>query len=196
MLAPNVTIYFIRHGETDWNAATRMQGQRDIPLNETGRAQAARNGCVLRDSITNPNRYDYVASPLIRARETMEIARRELGLPAAEYRTDPILKEIHFGEWEGFTWEELRAKAPEAIEARFDDPWNCISPGGESYAMLSERTEKWLKSVTCNTVVVSHGGVSRCLRGLLLSLGHDEIPQLPVPQGQLLHINGNGLEWI
>ena len=196
MLAPNVTIYFIRHGETDWNAAMRMQGQRDIPLNETGRAQAARNGRVLHKSITIPDRYDYVASPLIRARETMEIVRGELGLPAAEYRTEPILKEIHFGEWEGFTWEELRAKAPEAIDARFDDPWNCTSPGGESYAMLSKRAEKWLISVKCDTVVVSHGGVSRCLRGLLLGLDHNEIPHLPVPQDQFLQINGNGLEWI
>ena len=83
MLRPSVTLYFVRHGETDWNLAQRYQGQRDIPLNATGRAQAARNGRALAQMLGHrAAALDYVASPLGRARETMEIMRREMGLPA------------------------------------------------------------------------------------------------------------------
>ena len=92
MLSPGVTIYFVRHGETDWNAAQRYQGQRDIPLNARGRGQARRNGLVLAELLGNDAAsFDYIASPLARACETMEIMRRELSLPIADYRKDARL---------------------------------------------------------------------------------------------------------
>ena len=84
MLAPGVTLYFIRHGETDWNAVQRYQGQTDIPLNDKGRAQAARNGRTLISRLgPAAATLDYVASPLSRASETMAIVRREMGLAPA-----------------------------------------------------------------------------------------------------------------
>jgi probable phosphoglycerate mutase len=108
MLKSGVTLYFVRHGETDWNRAGRYQGQRDIPLNGTGRAQAARNGRVLAEVLGGGAAVlDYVASPLSRARETMEIMRSELMLPPLDYRTDNRLREIHYGHWEGRLWQEL-----------------------------------------------------------------------------------------
>ena len=73
MSAP--TIYFIRHGETDWNAEARLQGQRDVPLNDLGRVQAEEAGRRLRELVGRPEDLDYVASPLGRARETMERLR-------------------------------------------------------------------------------------------------------------------------
>src|SRR6185312_12901881 len=95
MLKPGITLYFIRHGETDWNRDQRYQGQRDIPLNATGRGQAARNGKVLAGALgERAAGLDYVASPLERARETMQIVRRELGLPPDAFRTDDRLKEV------------------------------------------------------------------------------------------------------
>ena len=69
----DVTIYFIRHGETDWNAQARYQGQADVPMNETGRTQARRNGETLRRLLPDIASADFVASPLARARETMRI---------------------------------------------------------------------------------------------------------------------------
>ena len=81
---PPPTLYFIRHGETDWNAVSRLQGQQDIPLNAVGRRQAAHCGDVMRELFARDHRqadeFDFVASPLSRARETMELVRAGLGL--------------------------------------------------------------------------------------------------------------------
>ena len=76
---PRPILYFVRHGETDWNRERRLQGQHDIPLNALGRVQASRCGELLRDLFARDGRpaanYDYVSSPLGRARETMELMR-------------------------------------------------------------------------------------------------------------------------
>ncbi|MEO1066982.1 MAG: histidine phosphatase family protein, partial [Pseudomonadota bacterium] len=85
-------IYFIRHGQTDWNAEARFQGQQDIPLNDLGRDQARRNGTTLRDLI-DPADFDFVASPLSRTRDTMEIVRRAMGLDPMTYAMDERLRE-------------------------------------------------------------------------------------------------------
>src|SRR5712671_6516449 len=86
-------LYFLRHGETDWNAERRLQGQHDIPLNALGCDQAARCGQILAAEFSRIGRsadsFDFVASPLSRARATMEIARAVLGLDVSAYRTDP-----------------------------------------------------------------------------------------------------------
>src|SRR5437868_5015230 len=89
MLRSGVRLYYVRHGETDWNRDQRYQGQRDIPLNATGRSQAVRNGRALAETLGKDAAViDYVASPLLRARETMELMRAELGLPPRGYRSD------------------------------------------------------------------------------------------------------------
>ena len=188
-------IYFIRHGQTDWNAEHRLQGQRDIPLNDTGRAQAARNGRKLSEILTRPDRYEFVASPLRRPLETMEIVRQEMGLPRQEFRIDPILKEINFGDWEGFTMEELSATAADAVEAWSADKWNSNAHGGESYSMLAARALEWLQSVKRDSVIVSHGAFSRCVRGHILGLAQNEIIDLDVPQNSFFSIRQGKIDW-
>jgi probable phosphoglycerate mutase len=100
-------VYYVRHGETDWNVIGRLQGRRDVPLNARGRAQAAHCGTILRELFANsgrsPGDLDYVSSPLGRACETMELMRSTLGLSSDGYRLEPRLAEIAFGDWEGFT---------------------------------------------------------------------------------------------
>jgi probable phosphoglycerate mutase len=65
VLKEGITLYFVRHGETDWNAVRRYQGQTDTPLNDKGRAQAARNGCELGRILgSGSQNFDFVASPL------------------------------------------------------------------------------------------------------------------------------------
>lgn len=109
-------IYVIRHGQTDWNAERRLQGQKDIPINAIGREQARQNGIALAAILNGDDtEFDFVASPLGRTRETMEIMRSAMRLPPKEYRTDERLVEVSFGDWEGYTLKQLRASQTERV---------------------------------------------------------------------------------
>jgi probable phosphoglycerate mutase len=164
---PRPILYFVRHGETDWNRERRLQGQHDIPLNALGRVQASRCGELLRELLERDGRpaaqYDYVSSPLGRARETMELMRAAMTLDPEAYRTDARLMEMSFGRWEGFTFAELQAREAEALAAREHDKWGFVLPGGESYAQLELRVGAWYESLERDSVVTAHGGVCRAL---------------------------------
>ena len=161
--------YFMRHGETDWNVEGRLQGQRDTPLNRVGYGQAVRCGAILRGLLASDGRdpatFDCVASPLVRARKTMELVRAELGLEAAGYRTDARLAELSFGRWEGLTFAEVKRDPADvaALATREHDKWGFRPPGGESYADLLVRVRQWTDTVARDTIVVAHGGVARTL---------------------------------
>lgn len=194
-MKPGLKIYFVRHGETDWNAAARLQGQTDIPLNALGRRQAARNGMKLSELVPDLDAVDFVASPLARARETMEIVRSELGLPRPGFATDDRLKEVHYGTWEGRLWSELPGLDPDGFAAREADAFGWRPRGGESYADLAKRVAGWLPSLERDTVVVSHGGTSRALRGLLYRLPFADVPHLRVPQDKVLLLTAGDHAW-
>ncbi len=173
------TLVLLRHGETDWNRQARLQGQRDIPLNDLGRAQAARNGRALSRAITDIAGYDFVASPMSRARETMEIARTAMGLSPTAYIRDDRLMELTFGDWEGLTLDEVRKRDGEAAARRDADKWRHNPPGGESYQQLAARVAPWLSALRRPTVVVAHGGIARVLRIRLL--GEDPLVAVAAP---------------
>jgi len=188
-LADPEFLVFVRHGETDWNFEGRMQGQKDIPLNRKGETQASGNGSRLKAYLDregiDPQTLDFVASPLGRTRATMELLRGAMGLETGDYRLEDELKEITFGAWEGFTLEELADGEQDRILQRRADKWGFVPPGGESYEMLAERIGLWLKSVDRPSVVVSHGGVFRVLRGLLEGRDRVSVPRLDVPQDKV-----------
>ena len=165
-------VYYLRHGETDWNVAGRLQGNQDTPLNARGETQAIHCGEVLRDLFArdgiDPGALDYVSSPLVRARRTMELARTELGLSPDGYRAEQRLIEIAFGDWEGFTIAQLHNRDPQRMAQREHDKWAFVPPGGESYAMVSARMRDWYEALTRDVVVTAHGGTAR---GLIAYLG-------------------------
>jgi probable phosphoglycerate mutase len=181
---PPPVLYYIRHGETDWNVESRLQGQRDIPINAHGRAQADCCGEILRDLLARESgEPDFVASPLGRARETMERIRTVLGRDPRNYRTDERLAEVSFGLWEGSTLAELAARFPDEAAARERDKWGFTPPQAESYATMSLRMRAWYDALDRDTVAVAHGGT---LRGLIVQLGiasKDEAPFLDIMQG-------------
>lgn len=182
-------LIFVRHGQTDWNAEGRMQGHIDIPLNETGREQAAANGNrlgkFLEEEGLDPRALDFVASPLGRTRTTMELLRKGMDLDTDVFRLEDRLLELTFGQWEGFRLEDLADEEQDLILQRRADKWRFVPPGGESYEMLTERVGAWLETVSRPTVVVSHGGVYRVLRGMLEGLETAHIPKLSVPQDKV-----------
>ncbi len=192
----DITIYFIRHGQTDWNAAARYQGQRDIPLNDVGRGQALRNGEALARHLPDPAALDYVASRLSRARETMQIVRRTMGLAEDGFRFDERLIEVNYGHWEGQLSSELPAIDPDSVAARARDPFRWRPRDGESYADLMARTSEWLASVERDTIVASHGGVSRTLRAEILGLDGATTVQLEVPQDRILVLRKGHMAWL
>lgn len=164
---PVPTIYFLRHGETEWNALGRLQGTRDVPLNARGRAQAVQAAGILADLFRREGRdraaLPYVSSPLGRARQTMELAREKLGLPASDYSLDDRLREIGYGVWEGLTLAESEASDPDVYARRLADKWTVAPAGGETYAAVQLRMLDWYESLLVDTVAVAHGGTCRAL---------------------------------
>jgi broad specificity phosphatase PhoE len=148
---PPIAFWFLRHGETDWNAKGLSQGNVDIPLNPTGLAQARTAAQQLRGKgITS-----IIASPLSRARVTAEIAAEALGLPVS---FDPDLHEVSFGVQEGQPMSEW-----------FTD-WiaGTLTPeGAESFVDLRRRAVSAVSRALSRppvVLVVAHGALFRALR--------------------------------
>lgn len=166
-------VYLVRHGQTEWNLAGRLQGQGDSPLTADGIEQAARAGRLLRTLLEGEAPPALASSPLGRARATAEIICREAGWDASEIRLDARLKEADYGRWEGSTKAEAKARFPAAWRARQLDRWGTRPPGGECYADLSRRAaDWWLTRIDAEqpAVVVTHEMMSRVLRGYYLGL--------------------------
>ena len=164
---PEPILYYVRHGQTAWNAEGRLQGHLDSELTDAGRAHADRSAEILRDLIVRDGRaledFDYVASPLGRARTTMQRVRAALGLDPERYRLDARLAEVSYGQWDGFTFPELQRREEAGLAARERDKWGFAPPGGESYADLLARVGAWHDTVVRDSVVVAHGGTARAL---------------------------------
>ncbi|MGQ4275336.1 histidine phosphatase family protein [Terrihabitans sp. B22-R8] len=189
-------ICVVRHGQTDWNAAGRLQGQKDIPINGRGRAQAEAVGRFLKKQRPDVLGFDFVASPLGRTRETMEIMRRAMDLPTSGYRMDSRLMELTFGNWAGFTWPEVRVHDPAGAAAREAGKWAFVPPSGESYEMLSARVRTWLGELRQPTLAVTHGGVARVLLGLLTGMPNFDLPNQDIIQGRALMFEDGKAQWL
>ncbi|MBV9555853.1 MAG: histidine phosphatase family protein [Pseudolabrys sp.] len=191
------TVYYVRHGETDWNVAGRLQGRRDIPLNAKGRGQAVHCGEVLRDLFArddiDKSALDYFTSPLGRASETMRLVRTGIGLPPEGAVAEEALAEIAFGDWEGFTIAELRHRDPQRIAMREHDKWRFLPPNGESYEAVSARIGRWYETLTRDAVVTAHGGTARGLMAYLKIAQPAAAPLIDIAQGVVYVFAGNKL---
>ena len=184
---PAPVIYYIRHGETAWNAAGRFQGTQDIPLNDLGRSQAVAAGGILAGLIARDGHeasaLPFVASPLGRARLTMELVRKTMQLPPEHYALDDRLREIAFGQWEGLTLPEMERHDAATFASRIADKWGVAAPSGESYASVTLRMREWFESLQGDTVTVAHGGTMRALMVALGIATPQEASDIPIGQG-------------
>jgi broad specificity phosphatase PhoE len=194
---PAPVIYYIRHGETAWNAQGRFQGSQDIPLNELGRTQAVAAGSILADLIARDGHeaaaLPFVASPLGRARLTMELVRGTLRLPPDQYAVDDRLREIGYGQWEGLTLPEMKLHDAATFASRDLDKWGVAAPAGESYAAVTMRMREWSDSLVADTVTVAHGGTMRALMVALDVATPLEAAETPIEQGAVYVFSDGGM---
>ncbi|HFC04422.1 MAG TPA: histidine phosphatase family protein, partial [Rhizobiales bacterium] len=164
------------------------------PLNQTGHEQARNVARTLVNIEPDPKKFQFHASPLIRTRQTMDHVLKAYGISDRDVLFDDRLREVSFGDREGWTWAELNA---DGVEPRVDPEsyFHWRPPGGESYADVAERVSDWLAEVRKPSIVVAHGGVSRVLRGILLGQTGAEYVGLKVPQTKFFKVEGRDIEW-
>ncbi len=150
-------VYLARHGQTAYNAEGRFQGQQEIPLDDTGRAQAV-------DLAERAAGYCFAAlwcSPLLRARETADVVAARIGLQPIE---DARLMETDSGDWTDRSFADVVAEAPDAFAAFANADASFAFPGGESFAQQEVRVAAALDDVEAGelpALVVCHGMVIR-----------------------------------
>lgn len=167
------SLYLIRHGRTAWNEERRIQGQRDLPLDETGKLQAKALAAAFKAVPLGA----VFASPLQRAVETAAAVAAVHDLPL---QFDDRLQERNWGAFQGKRREEAALLFPQAEAALRRDPVHARPPDGESFAELRERTEAALRALAAgeqrSVAVVCHGGTITA--GLMALLGLDSWPRV------------------
>jgi broad specificity phosphatase PhoE len=161
------TWYLVRHGETEWNATARMQGQLDSVLTPRGVDQVRATATLL-VQLGIDRLY---ASPLGRVRATVALMNEQLALPV---RFDDRLKEWSAGDWSGERYVDIRLKWPVEWGAWEADRVTYASPGGENFLDLADRAQAFLADVAQERVgprraIVAHGFINRAIAGVLLS---------------------------
>ncbi len=145
----------IRHGQTDWNLEGRYQGQSDVPLNQTGMAQAI----TLIEKLNGQTFNAIYSSDLKRARQTAEPISKAMGM---EVHVAKRLREINQGEWEGVLVDEIKARYAEIWSQRTVDPASVRPPGGETVGEVAQRMYAALDDISRlfpngQLLIVSHG---------------------------------------
>lgn len=180
-------IWFLRHGQTEWNRAFRLQGHLDSPLTDQGVAEAERQAQMMPPILAQ--KPDILVSPLGRAQQTARIA-----LDRAAFHTDARLMEIHAGAWQGRTRGEILAANPD-LAARDPAPLDiyAAAPGGEGLLAFRARICALLTSLTAPTVLVAHGLWGQVLRAELRGVALAEAGRLSNRQG-CVYLLENGAE--
>lgn len=187
------TIYFVRHGQTEFNLEKRLQGWRDSPLSQEGIEQVKRVAKAVRqlDAVQG------FASPLGRAQQTAQIIREQVSF---DFEALDDLREVSFGDFEGNTLPELDVKFPGEWEKRQNEKWTYCPPGGEANCDAVQRgqsaIERFSKAAENGPVlVVAHFAINRIAFSLLAGVEPDETIQINVPHEVIYRAQDNGHGW-
>jgi broad specificity phosphatase PhoE len=179
-------IYLVRHGETEWNAQGRFQGQMDSPLTRNGREQAEHIGRRLADVVAKDTQMH--VSPLGRTRQTADILRQFRRYPAPVF--EARLQEVTVGSWDGLTFSDIDGLWPGRLDGSTAFDWYFRAPDGERFEAAVSRIQAWLEELDGSVIAVSHGLLGRLVRGVYLGLPQAEALCLPVPQDVIWHLRG------
>jgi len=185
-------IFLLRHGETEWNAQGRFQGQLDSPLTVRGREQAGQLGRILLQTFANRRVPPFHVSPLGRTQDTAAIVSRYMNGPDMTF-AEPRLQEVSTGVWDGLTHEEIEAGWPGALDGTDHYDWYFRSPDGETLEAALKRVRLWLGELDGSVIAISHGLLGRLVRGAWLGLHAKEMLCLPVPQDVVWHLSSEGV---
>lgn len=180
-------ICFVRHGETDWNNESRLQGQIDLALNASGESQAAALGAWFVGKAADA----IYSSDLLRARQTARPISDSMRLPVIPLKA---LRERHFGRCEGLTMEEIvGCYADDARAIEYNDPDYVLPGNGESRRQLNDRVLRCVEELAGahigqTIIVVTHGGV--------LDVVYRRAKNLPLDAPRNYPIPNTGLNWV
>ena len=170
-------IILVRHGETEWNRVERFRGRADVPLNEAGLAQAEATGRRVAAEWQPAAIY---SSPLSRAVRTAEAIARHFGLPV---QVHPGLVDIHYGQWQGLSPDEVKARWPETLRAWYEAPHTARIPDGETLDQVRSRGLAAVNELASRhdgqtLVLVGHTVMNRAILLGVLGLGNDRFWRL------------------
>ena len=190
---PLPTIYFVRHGETDWNRLGLVQGSFETDLNAHGQQQAQDVARALSEKHQELAGFQYVCSPQRRAQQTMGYITTALDVSMGVVKSEPRVRELGFGIWEGKPFWELKDSPVYPADAEGKYFWR--PEGGESYEDGVARVDDWLSTLTAPTLVVAHGAVGRCLMGYVAGMKPADIVGLRTPQGCYCRLQNGKIDW-
>lgn len=186
-------IYLIRHGETDCNRMGRIQGCYDCELNETGIAQAVE---LSKKVVCENYKFSRIyTSPLKRALHTAQIVSEAIRVDCVPMDN---LKELNFGEWEGLTWDEVRAKYPTQYEEWYENRRDTKVPMGESYQDMLNRNllaiQHILNTENENIAIVTHGAVIMSLQCCFTNTPFQKMKQFKTENTSILEFDREFIE--
>lgn len=182
-------IFLVRHGETEWNRAARLQGQQDSPLTARGRAQARAAGRAL--ARIGAAGLPVWVSPLGRARASAAILGEEVAL--GPLTLEPRLREVGLGSWEGLTCAAIAAAYPALVEGWSGHGFGFLCPDGEGYDRAAARVSAWLEERDGPCVAVAHGMIGRVLRAVCTGLPRAQAMSEALPQDVIWHFHDGAM---
>ena len=185
------TLILVRHGESEWNRAGRIQGQVNSPLTDLGINQAKATRDYLSGILLN-QQLEIYTSPLDRALQTAEIIAQGIDYPSRKIIIEERLNDFNLGEISGtFGWDKVAEIFPEQAKLRLEDPMRFHPSGGESGAEFEARLRSLLEELMGDgtlKLMVSHGIVNKFIRGILKNLSGKEIIDLGESQNAIYRL--------
>ena len=185
------TLILVRHGESEWNRAGRIQGQVNSPLTDLGINQAKATRDYLSGILLN-QQLEIYTSPLDRALQTAEIIAQGIDYPSRKIIIEERLNDFNLGEISGtFGWDKVAEIFPEQAQLRLQDPMRFHPSGGESGAEFEARLRSLLEDLKDDgtlKLMVSHGIVNKFIRGILKNLSGKEMVELGESQNTIYRL--------